>query len=405
MIWRKPTPEPEEPVRPRGFDDYELRIGDLLRGERATLGKSLLDVQKELHIRAAFIAAIENGDLSVFESPTIVPGLVRAYARYLGMDQEWVYARFCEETGFRIGPDLALAPEKAASTRRKPLVAPAGPEKVELRLPGIAPLREPFWQRLEPGALASLFVLAALITGFGVLGWTVLQEVQRVQVAPVDVSPTVVANLDPLAGVVQNTDPALAEMDPVAFPAGRASGTVRLLRPQALDVPVLAPRDGPIAAIPPEAVTDEALAASPRPAATEAAVAEALAGSPAEEGAISTVQVTADSEPEVKLLAVRPAWVRVRAADGTIIFERILDAGETWTVPATEAPPTLHAGNTGAVYFLIGNQAYGPAAPGANVVRNVVLSAEALGARYGLADLSRDRDLSVHVARLLTTAD
>ena len=27
--------------RPKGFDDYEVRLGDLLRGERATLGKSV----------------------------------------------------------------------------------------------------------------------------------------------------------------------------------------------------------------------------------------------------------------------------------------------------------------------------------------------------------------------------
>jgi hypothetical protein len=92
--------------------------------------------------------------------------------------------------------------------------------------------------------------------------------------------------------------------------------------------------------------------------------------------------------------------MRVRAANGTVIFERILDAGETWTLPATEAPPTLHAGNSGSVYFVIDGQPYGPAAPGANVVRNVTLSVEDLRAAYQVADLSRDADLAVHVARL-----
>ena len=46
----------------RGFDAFELRLGDLMRGERATLGKSLLDVQRELRIKASYIAAIENAD-------------------------------------------------------------------------------------------------------------------------------------------------------------------------------------------------------------------------------------------------------------------------------------------------------------------------------------------------------
>ena len=35
-----------------GFDDFEMRLGDMMRGERATIGKSLLDVQRELRIRA-----------------------------------------------------------------------------------------------------------------------------------------------------------------------------------------------------------------------------------------------------------------------------------------------------------------------------------------------------------------
>ena len=36
-----------------GFDSYILRLGEELRGERATLGKSLLQVQKDLKIKAA----------------------------------------------------------------------------------------------------------------------------------------------------------------------------------------------------------------------------------------------------------------------------------------------------------------------------------------------------------------
>ena len=43
-----------------GFDSYTLLLGEELRGERATLGKSLLQVQKDLKIKAAYISAIEN---------------------------------------------------------------------------------------------------------------------------------------------------------------------------------------------------------------------------------------------------------------------------------------------------------------------------------------------------------
>ena len=57
-----------------GFDAYDLRLGDMMRGERATLGKSLLDVEREIRIRASYIAAIENADPGAFDPPGFVPG-------------------------------------------------------------------------------------------------------------------------------------------------------------------------------------------------------------------------------------------------------------------------------------------------------------------------------------------
>ncbi|HID68694.1 MAG TPA: hypothetical protein EYP31_10685, partial [Roseibacterium sp.] len=84
-----------------GYDLLDVPLGDLLRGERATLGKSLLDVERELRIRATYISAIENGDVGAFQSPGFIAGYVRSYARYLGIDPEWTFRRFCDETGFR----------------------------------------------------------------------------------------------------------------------------------------------------------------------------------------------------------------------------------------------------------------------------------------------------------------
>ena len=69
MKWREPKGrETSQTAHPKGFDDYDFRLGDILRGERATLGKSLLDVEKELKIKANYVAAIENCDPTVFES-------------------------------------------------------------------------------------------------------------------------------------------------------------------------------------------------------------------------------------------------------------------------------------------------------------------------------------------------
>ena len=92
----------------RGFDDYKLRLGDLLRGERATKGKSLLNVQRDIKISAKYIAAIENTDLSVFESSGYIPGYVKSYAVYLEVDPEWAFQRFCVESGFEVVDALSL---------------------------------------------------------------------------------------------------------------------------------------------------------------------------------------------------------------------------------------------------------------------------------------------------------
>ena len=100
--------------KPKGFDDFDLRLGDLMRGERATLGKSLLDIQRELKVKATYIAAIENADVSAFESPGFIAGYVRSYARYLGMDPEWAFAKFCREANFEVAHGMSSAASSAS---------------------------------------------------------------------------------------------------------------------------------------------------------------------------------------------------------------------------------------------------------------------------------------------------
>ena len=427
MIWRKeqPSAQPQQ-QQPRGFDDYELRLGDILRGERATLNKSLLDVQRELHIRASYIAAIENGDLAAFETPAVVAGFVRSYARYLGLDPEGVYQHFCNEHGFSVqhgmasmGGDLGRsAASPASEDKARHWSRNTGQSGGALKGVGLMPDPEPFWRRIEPGALGSVSILAALIIGLGFAGWKVLQEVQRVQVAPADFAPSVLSDIDPLSAAQRdaNRPGALEDVWNDARGLGRsetrsaaderrgsAEGHVRIARPQALDTPVMTPRDGPIAAISPRE------GRSPDSIATGQAVAEALAQALADvdEGSETAAapRVLDTGPASIEILAVRPSWVRVRGADNSVIFERILDAGERYTIPQTETPPSLHAGNSGSVYFLIDGQPYGPAAPGAQVVRDVSLSVDALQERFAEADLTRDDDLAVMVARLQDAAD
>lgn len=406
--WTSKPPSAEtEDVKPLGFDDFDLRLGDVMRGERATMGKSLLDVQRELKIKASYIAAIENCDPTAFDTPGFIAGYVRSYARYLNMDADVAFECFCAESGFSVAHGMsAEASSIKKSSRREPTKAPGQRDLfADAKTPFIPANDSPF-ASFEPRAIGSLLVLAALIGGIGYGGWSVLREVQRVQLAPVEQTPVVLSDLDPLDGA-SGAQPQVATAETLQTPSAEALD--RLYRPEALDVPVLVARDGPISTLDPSTMGSFADAtprvtsrpqppglttpSSPAPAANalDTAVAEAL-----------LPQVVEQDGPELALFAVRPAWVRVRAADGTVIFEKILDAGEEYVLPQTELPPSLHAGMSGSIYFAVNGDLYGPAGAGTSTARNVELSIAALTETYGPADLSQDSQLRKVIAELDT---
>ncbi len=378
--------------RALGFDDFEVKLGDLMRGERATLGKSLLDVQRELHIRATYIAAIESGDLSAFEAASFVAGYVRSYARYLGMDPDWSYAKFCVETGFAINTEIQRGPGT-------PVVRDVAVNREfsqgMLSRTRMASDPDPIWSRLDPVAIGSVAVMLFLIIGVSVGGWTVLREVQRVNISPPDLPPEIMADLDPvLSGAatrsvdVDDMTLRLSEGTARSSQSSGAQGIVRTHRPEALETPVFTSRDGPIVAINPRGDNVDDTDSTIR-AAIDAALAQTDAPLPD----LGTVRVTESGPARVEVLAVRPSWIRVRDASGTVLFEKVLDAGERYAVPQSDAPATLRAGNSGSVYILVDGQPFGPSAPGAQVVDQIALSPESVTERFAEADLSGDSAL------------
>ncbi|RDD66562.1 helix-turn-helix domain-containing protein [Thalassococcus profundi] len=411
MIGRKSQrKETFEDAKPMGFDDFELRLGDVMRGERATLGKSLLDVQRELRIKASYIAAIENCDPSAFDTPGFIAGYVRSYARYLNMDPDDTFAAFCAESGFATAHGMS---EKASVIKKREELS--GAPKPKARDPfaqpsmSFVPQNDSLLSRIEPGAIGSSLVLLLLIGGIGFGGWSVLQEVQRVQLAPVEQTPVVLSDLDPLDGAVRGSDAGEStegetEVAGVFTPPSNEA-LDRLYRPQALDVPVLVARDAPISTLDPRSVGAFAEAAqrdlpemsTPDGSDTRAidrALAEAVGGE------VPSPQVLEDSAPGVTMLAVRPAWVRVRAADGTVIYEAIMNAGDTYQIPQTQDPATLRVGESGAIYFAMGGQTYGPAGARGQVTSNLSLSVANLTDAYSVAAIEQDQDLARVVAEL-----
>lgn len=414
MIGRKTKPTLEEQEKLKGFDDFDLRLGDVMRGERATLGKSLLDVQRELKIKAPYIAAIENSDPTAFETPGFIAGYVRSYARYLELDPEWAFGTFCAESGFATahGMSSEASVTSLRSDRGARSAESSGPADPFLN-PNtpFVPTGPVARLQIQPGAIGSMLVLLALIGAIGYGGWSVLQEVQRVRLAPINQTPGVVADVGDL-GLPAAVSQAPDQVAGLRTPPPEALD--RLYRPEALAVPVLVARDGPIAALDPArtgALVDGvggdnarlamASTASPQPPVTLASDKIAADAAPAPAADPATPQVVAADAPEVVLVAMLPTWVRVRAADRTVIFERILNRGERYALPKTQEPASLRAGNAGALYFAVSGQTYGPAGNGPVVVKNIALAADNLRNSYAVADLSKAPD----DARILAEAE
>ncbi|SMO36988.1 helix-turn-helix domain-containing protein [Ruegeria faecimaris] len=376
--------EGDTDVRPKGFDDYEVRLGDMMRGERATMGKSLLDVQRELRIKANYIAAIEDADPDAFDTPGFIAGYVRSYARYLGMNPDETFFAFCKESGFEVAHGMSAEASVVRKTSgslpargpmgRDPFISPNTPY-----IPG----RESLVSQIEPRAIGSSLVLLAVIGGIGYGGWSVLNRIQQVQVSPVEQAPVVLSDLDPLEAARGTTEDQVALIDTPS-----AEALDRLYRPQALDLPVLVARDAPISTLDPRTV---GTFQPPEPPKVEVAEVHTVLRP-------ALPQVVEQIDTTLKIVAVDPAWMRVTAADGSIIFEGTLgtvEQGSTFEVPLTEEPPNLRAGAAGSVYFSMNGDHFGPVGAPGTVAKGVVLSKDAVSERYTVADLEAEQNVAL----------
>ncbi len=340
-----------------GFDSFERKLGDELRGERATLGKSLLDVQRELRVKAAYISAIENCDVSVFPNASFVAGYVRSYARYLELDPEVTFARFCVEARFQSASvELGGTPAKKKKTDLQPIT---DPQSWTPNMPGNGVDGRTSTAGATVAAAGPAVVLAAVIAVLGYGAWFVLQDIQRVEFAPIEDNPMVAFEPDNLGGASLNgSDGFLASSIELA-----ADPSILYSRRE-LDVPVVQPRDGPIFAINPDA-EDATVAAINEADLVETEVAAVTEGSPR----VSETPYV----PSVSIVAVQEAWVRVYQENGTIIFEKILAAGEQYLLPVDAPTAYLRAGNATSVYVMIDDEAYGPLSNSGAVVRDIAL--------------------------------
>ncbi|MBY8975645.1 helix-turn-helix domain-containing protein [Rhodobacteraceae bacterium NNCM2] len=386
----------------RGFDTYEITLGDEMRGERASMGKSLEDVERDLRIKGYMITAIENCDLEGFPNPSVVAGYVRSYARYLGLDADSCYQRFCNESGFQSpvamygkGPESSGDRDHACG-----LNSAAGSQLAKSRF-AAPPMPTRFAPNISFGGVFSSLALVTTLGGLSYGGYAVLQDIQRVGFAPLVEAPDIVSEAPAIA--VPNVDPGFTAPDASAYLGSGALAGIEV--PAEFPVDVTGRRDGPISDIDPLkygvfAQPEEELAPVEKLAVIDSADDAILAAEAEQEANSAALASGLDlNDPRSNDLAFSPvaskgitvhaaevAWVRVSESENVILFEGTLDVGQTYDLPESVKEPVIRAGNAGGVYVVLDGVAYGPIGARGRVVKNLPLTADAIKERFPRAE-------------------
>lgn len=363
-----PGYQPEK-VELRGYDSYTVTLGDKLRGERATLGKTLDDIQKETRLRIEFLLGIENADITAFPAPSFIAGYVRSYASHLNLDPDECFNQFCKESGF-----IGLQSEIDGKKRNK-VIKPTKLLDEPILNPQIQKkkINNGILNNFSFSGLFSLTALLVLILGLGYGGVTVLNEVQKVNLSPINQSPSVQS----ISSTSIDENSFFDDVESNNTNIASNSDLEEFYRPTELVLPLMTPRDGPISAIDP-----------------------AISGVYVEDknSVISEInqediiqvkknpQVIEEDQPSVYVVAQKPAWVRIYEPNGNILFENILDTGQRYEVPQSAQTAMLRAGNSGSVYLMIDNNFYGPLGTATGVAKKVNLRAETILENYTLVE-------------------
>ena len=363
-----PGYQPEK-VELKGYDSYTVTLGDKLRGERATLGKTLEDIHKETRLRIEFLLGIENADINAFPAPSFIAGYVRSYASHLNLDPDECFNQFCKESGF-----IGLQSEIDGKKRNK-VIKPTKLLDEPILNPQIQKkkINNGILNNFSFSGLFSLTALLVLILGLGYGGVTVLNEVQKVNLSPINQSPSVQS----ISSTSIDENSFFDDVESNNTNIASNSALEEFYRPTELVLPLMTPRDGPISAIDP-----------------------AISGIYVEDknSVISEInqediiqvkknpQVIEEDLPSVYVVAQKPAWVRIYEPNGNILFENILDTGQRYEVPQSAQTAMLRAGNSGSVYLMIDNNFYGPLGTATGVAKKVNLRAETILENYTLVE-------------------
>ncbi len=110
-------------IPPAPAMEQNQRIGQLIRATRENLGYTLDQVSKETRVHLSHLRAIEDMTPNLLGAPVYAKGYIKAYARYLGLDEQTTLERYLKECAILKDPEKkTIAPP--ATGRKLPAAVP-----------------------------------------------------------------------------------------------------------------------------------------------------------------------------------------------------------------------------------------------------------------------------------------
>ncbi|WNM08068.1 helix-turn-helix domain-containing protein [Komagataeibacter nataicola] len=301
-------------------------VGDMLRARREELGWNLPDVAAWLRIRLPCLQALEEGRPGELPGSAYAIGFLRSYANALGLEGEQLVERFKIES-------------RGAFTR-----------KAELSFP------VPLPDRGLPTGVLLLCGLVILVGAYA--GWYKLTGSQGIHDLPAKLT---------LPGLSSGTtaSPQVASVLPPADERPAPQPLPPQEREALTGTPAMLP---PAAALPP----------MPAPAAPSQPLEKM-----GEDRNVLAQQAQATAAPaaatdSVTLSASAATWVQVRKHGGPVLYDHVLQPGETWQTPQGQSGLELTVGNAGGLTLAAGGVTTQPLGRNGEVRHNIPLSPAAV---------------------------
>jgi cytoskeleton protein RodZ len=315
------------------------RSGGVLRRQREALGLSLDDIAAVLRIKSDYLAALEAGRPDLLPGAAYAIGFVRAYADHLRLDSNEILRRFkSESAGLDTKPDLAFP--------------------------------VPLGERSIPGVGMLLVALILALCGYGT--WYYLSTAERSRPERVAEIPTGLLLYEQRAGEKATTPPAaqVANESVLAAPAGAMFSAPA----QAGSEPAATGDSGTVAAATPPTQATALPAVEPMTPTGAVAVASALPSTPRNDEPRTYGAV--DGPARIVIRATADSWIQIRNTDKSLLFTRVLKAGESYRVPDRPGV-SMRTGNAGGLEITVDGKLAPSIGPN-GAIRNLTLEPQAL---------------------------